>query len=296
MNHVIKIPTVTRDDRIGSVFNHLFEIMAATEQHEGNVVWDFRNTMFLHPFFLGALSIYKSKAGYPIVCYDPSEPSMKKYLDILHFNYPIDIENIGNQDIVTRYSGKTYTPVCKFYGQENSEKAQRMIENILKARIDPRLCTPLTYFLSELICNINEHSLYRQGYLFAQFLPRENSLNICIADDGITIYGSYLSSNKYLDKVTSEATAIQMATMGYSTKNLPFAENRGYGISTTTQMLVKGLGGSLFILSGMAFHRHDITANEYVNLPKEINWDGTIILLRIPLNIPKDFNYIDYVS
>lgn len=296
MKKSILIPNVKRDDRIGGVFNHLFGIIADTEEQEGDVEWDFRKASFLHPFFLGPLSIYKDKTAFQISSHIPKNTFLERYLDILHFESPLNIADIKQSDLETKYSSKTYSPICKFSGQDNSEKAQRLIEGILRSRIDARLCTPLTYFLSELICNINEHSLCRNGYLFAQYLPRDRTLNICIADDGITLYGSYMSSGKYKEKITSEASAIRMATMGYSTKNLPFAENRGYGISTTTQMLVDGLGGSFFILSGRAFHRHDREANQYVNLPEEINWDGTIILLRIPLSVPEGFNYIDYIS
>lgn len=55
----------------------------------------------------------------------------------------------------------------------------------------------------------------------------------------------------------NEAIALELANQGYSTKNLPKAENRGFGISTTKDLIVNGLGGAFFMLSGGALHRYD---------------------------------------
>jgi hypothetical protein len=111
------------------------------------------------------------------------------------------------------------------------------------------------------------------------------------------VYGSYIKANKYLDRIEdNEAKALKLATVGYSTKNLPSAENRGYGISTTKQMLVEGLKGEFFMLSGSAFHRHIYTENTYIQLPDTFRWDGTIILMRIPVDAPQDFDYNKYIN
>ena len=144
---------------------------------------------------------------------------------------------------------------------------------------------------------MNEHSKGKYGYIFAQYLKKEGSIDLVIADDGITIYGSYINSGKYLDEIgTDEAKALKMATEGKSTKNMPDAENRGYGISSSKEMLVDGLKGSFFILSGGAFHRHDANENISVKLPPVVNWNGTIILMRIPINVPNDFDYNKYLN
>ncbi len=93
----------------------------------------------------------------------------------------------------------------------------------------------------------------------------------------------------------NEAEALKFANEGYSTKNLPEAENRGFGISSTKSMIVEGLGGAFFMLSGGAFHRHDINGSSYVRLPESISWDGTVILMRIPLTVNNSFDYMKYI-
>ena len=59
---VVPVPNVDRDERIGSVFNHLFNIIYQTEGNDSNaIIWDFSNTTFFHPFFLAPLVIYKQR-------------------------------------------------------------------------------------------------------------------------------------------------------------------------------------------------------------------------------------------
>lgn len=53
--------------------------------------------------------------------------------------------------------------------------------------------------------------------------------------------------------------------------------------------------GSFFILSGGAFHRHDSCGRITIKLPGTVYWNGTVILMRIPVHIPNNFNYNQYV-
>ena len=93
-----------------------------------------------------------------------------------------------------------------------------------------------------------------------------------------------------------ERAILDAALHHISTKNLPNAENRGYGLPTSKNMLVGGMGGEFFILSGGAFHRHDRNGEVTVTLPRVINWDGTIVLLKIPISVSDEFNYLNYVE
>ena len=154
-----------------------------------------------------------------------------------------------------------------------------------------------SYFLGELICNMNQHSQGRYGYIFSQYIKKEASIDVILADDGITVYGSYVRTGKYLDRIgNNDAEALKLANEGYSTKDLPESENRGFGISTSKEMLVDGLKGSFFMLSGGAFHWHDLNGSAFIKLPDSIYWNGTIILMRIPVNVPTGFNYLKYVA
>ena len=86
-----------------------------------------------------------------------------------------------------------------------------------------------------------------------------------------------------------------IANRGISTKNLPNAENRGYGIITSKKMLVDGLGGTFVMMSGNALHLYNSLDRRFVEAPENIRWNGTIIALRVPY-MNKDFQYINYIE
>lgn len=61
-------------------------------------------------------------------------------------------------------------------------------------------------------------------------------------------------------------------------------------------MIVNGLHGSFFMLSGGAFHRYDLAGGEcYYDLPSAFVWDGTIVLMKIPTDIPESFDYNKFI-
>lgn len=300
MSHEINIPNVDRDDRIGSAFNHLFQVIMQTEQHpDEHLEWNLKDAAFFHPFYLAPLAIYKQSCGNSIACtHIPTR--IAGYLNIVQFENPLFItEWMDLESILVSYLSRSYIPICKFeLCKSNVDSLQSILQRIIckQSKANYRIMTPLSYLLGELIDNMNEHSKGKYGYIFAQYLKKEDCINLVLADDGITIFGSYINSGKYLDEINGdEAQSLKLATEGKSTKNLPNAENRGYGIPSSKEMLVDGLHGSFFMLSGGAFYRHDGNGSVAVKLPSTINWNGTIILMRIPIRVPLDFDYNKYV-
>ena len=53
-----------------------------------------------------------------------------------------------------------------------------------------RLNSPLSYLLDELICNIQQHAHVDKGYAFIGYDFETKSIEVIVADTGITIYGS----------------------------------------------------------------------------------------------------------
>lgn len=300
MGNTINIPNVTGDERIGSAFNHLFRVILATSKSdETEVGWSFSNASFLHPFFLAPLSIYKQICSKNIHCIDKTS-WVEGYMDLVHFNSPLlVIEGVDLEKMLEPYVSKTYIPICKFeLSKTNVDRLQGILQRVIKkqSRADERIVTPMSYMLGELVDNMNEHSCGKYGYIYSQYMEKEGCIDMVIADDGITIFGSYVRSGKYMDEIgLDEALALKFATEGKSTKNLPYAENRGYGISSSEEMLVRGLKGSFFILSGGAFHRYDEGGSVSVRLPEIISWNGTIVLIRIPVKAPDNFAYTEYL-
>lgn len=296
---VVHIPNVPEEERIGFGFNYLIKVISETERCDF-VRWDFRDVEFLHPFFLAPLAIYKDMSRKEIVCVNMSV-SLRNYLtsvsfnDMLYFGYT---DNNGLLDRINGYSNKKYTPFSSFaLTDKNKDDIYTVVSSVILNQTNIALRNPLTYLISELLDNIYEHSHSVKGYVFSQYLERDGVINLCIADNGITIYNSFKDAMLYQKEIDgNEAESLKLANEGYSTKNLPDAENRGYGIPTSKRVLVDGLKGGFFMLSGGAFHRYEGGHNDYVNLGNIFRWKGTIILMRIPVVVPVGFSIYDYIE
>lgn len=151
----------------------------------------------------------------------------------------------------------------------------------------------LKYMVEETLDNITEHSESERGYIIAQAYPRKGYLDICMADNGVTLLGSYM---KLADnEIVSDLEAIKAANRGISSKNLPEAENRGYGIQTSKRMLVEGLGGQYLMISGSCIYVKSPGYDNVYSVPDGLRWNGTVVALRIPIN-SLVFNYINYIE
>ena len=147
--------------------------------------------------------------------------------------------------------------------------------------------------IDETLDNITEHSESDRGYIFAQAYPNKGFLDVCIADRGVGLLGSYekLPDNE----IVSDMEAIKAANRGLSSKNLPDAENRGFGIMTSKQMLIQGLGGQYLMISGGSLYIKTRNIDSFYAMPHGLRWNGTIVALRIPYH-STTFNYINYIE
>lgn len=162
---------------------------------------------------------------------------------------------------------------------------------------DTHLNTAVSYLFDELICNIQQHAMCHNCVLYAGVNSELDCIDICISDNGISLYGSYVKSGRYMDMLGNDSvSALFLAKDGFSTKNRPDAENRGYGISSNVKMVVNGLHGTLVIISGNALYINTGSKQLFINLPKQIEWQGTTIIVRIPNLLPASFNLYDYIS
>lgn len=297
----IIMPRSVNDIQIGEAFNQLFKIILAMEQSDDEeFVWNFNRTSFLTPFFILPLMLYRDKCGKNITCINISD-SMGIYFDAINFESGTIAEEIEDFHMyMKKFSNKRYIPIINFPACATKDSIKNDIisaaESILaeNLNLNGQIRNAISYMLSEIIDNITEHSHCERGYIFAQYYPSKKYIDICIADNGISILGSYIKAGR--KDITTDVEALQCAGTGVSTKNLPNAENRGYGIMTCKNMLAKGLKGIYFLLSGQAFHAMNNENTSYIGLPNNIKWDGTIVALRIPYSENKEFNYLKYLE
>ncbi|MBQ9253338.1 MAG: hypothetical protein IJ180_01025 [Bacteroidales bacterium] len=216
----IYINSISQDVVIGNVFNDLFTIIKQSKQNNNSVVWDFTNTFYLHPFLLFALAVYKYQNN--IECINIKEnPNIQRYLELVCFENLYKIKDTQSlEQELSNYYSESYIPICFFDINNNFLKQfQTSIQTIIERQCQAqKISTPLSYFIGELMDNIREHSSADKGFVFSQYLQNERCLNICIADNGITVLGSYYKTNKYLEIIhNNPAIALSQALSGLST-------------------------------------------------------------------------------
>lgn len=300
---IIPIPSINKESRIGKALNIMFHVIDKTEaaDYSEDVIWDFSKCSFLHPFLIGGLCVYRLKSDRTIKLQGLTGYT-QRYLSLIHFDESLELPNADAAEaLMTEYGSKSYIPICRFRTEDDEtiDSITAALQKIIQrqANLPARFTSALSYLLSELTANIHDHSRSFYGYMFSQYLAREGCINLCIIDNGISIAGSFQSSPKYDDKLLgNEGEILNMALSHCSTKNLPDQENRGFGLPTTKKMLAEGMKGSFLIVSGNAFHRHDPHGQQTVELQQGLGWDGTFVLLKIPVSLPDNFNYLNYAD
>lgn len=294
----IRLKVNIKDNRMSDgLLAAIDTIHLINEAADGDITLDFSEVRFITPLYVLPLVVFLNSCDKNITI-----TNMNEYLQTIGFATGMCPDKMRKSEfiaIMEKYSQKTYIPIVSFPATKDSDDEKDAIlstvESIImrQLKLDSNISTGLKYMLGESIDNIIQHAHSERGYIFAQSYPNKKFIDICIADSGITLLGSYQTLTD--NEIESDLEAIQAANRGISTKNLPNAENRGYGIITSKKMLIDGLGGSFIMMSGNALHLYNSEHQKFIETPSDIRWNGTIIALRMPY-INKDFRYINYIE
>ena len=295
---IIKEHINVKDDRLIDGLTPVVRIMSQLESsREQEVTIDFSDTRFISPVFALSLIVYISRCGKQI-----SFKNVPDYLELIGLSNggikPDEMRQTEFLAALEKYASKTYIPIIDFAAGRNSdakEVVSSIAENIIIRQLNIRsnVANGLKYMVDETLDNITEHSDSDRGYIFAQAYPTKGFLDVCIADRGINLLGSYMKLPD--NEIASDMEAIKAANRGLSSKNLPDAENRGFGIKTSKQMLIQGLGGQYLMISGSSLYIKSRNLDSFYAMPHGLRWNGTIVALRIPYH-SDIFNYIDYIE
>lgn len=294
---VIKEIINIKDDRLTMGLEPIVRIMSKINNSETeDIVFDCSYIRFTSPVFIISLMLYLSSCNKRV-----SVINTNTYLNKIYFYNALKPDHISEKkfgSILENYLEKTYIPVISFPAFANratdKDAILTAIENLLhkQLNIECNVLNGLKYILGEMVDNITEHSKSERGLIFTQAYPKKGYIDLCIADQGITLKGSFNSAGI---EISNDIEAMQAANKGISSKNLPDAENRGYGIYTSKKMLISGLEGQYMMISGNALYLKDNTIDKIVELPSGLKWNGTVIALRLPYR-KKKFSYINYVE
>ena len=296
---VIKNPV---NDEMGYSLMSLFDVLEQLMNVERNdhLIIDLRSLTFVRPFLILPLCAILRKSPFSECKVDYQfNGATESYLNTIlfpnGFNALIDQ---GWEDYLARFQAKTYLPICQIPAEMKNTQIRECLltifENILlrQLNISGQMITVFKYLIGEAMDNIVDHSGVQNGWIMVQNYPQKGFLDICILETGIGLLGSYQKFN--FPNIETDDQAIEQAINGKSTKQI--TETRGYGIDTSRRMLVNGLKGKYFLLSGSAMYIYTNDFEQIVPLTRHIAWSGTMLALRIPQTVPIDFNYSNYLE
>lgn len=218
---------------------------------------------------------------------------LKREVDISSGDMPLSAFNVR----LSQEHGTDGIPVISFPALGERTDVRNALTSAIEsfvvseAGLTSCIATAFRYVADEIIDNITEHADTPLGYLNASWDGA--FLTVCIADGGKTIYGSYL--DKSMEGITSDQAALHAAVLGVSTKNRPGAENRGFGISTSVDMVIRGLDSAMIILSGRGLLIRTRERNDFTELPEPIYMPGTLVCYTLPVQ-KEGFSIYDYIG
>lgn len=268
----IIIPKLKNDSLVAQL-ESLYKTFINTQPKE-NLNFDLSLLSWVGPLLILPVSSYINDTRSS--CEINNSP-IKSYLERISF--PEGVSSISSfQQQIQKY--KSFIPISilkKEAGAERerlgalfAEKIYKTIGNVSGAQ--SAVCYPIL----ELVGNIFEHSKKDIGFIFGQFYPQKNYLDICIVDCGRGFAKTY-KEEKGLK--LSDIDAISEAMRGNSVKP---EKERGYGIWTSKKIICDVLkGGGFILISGSAGLVAESKKERLVSFPN-FYWQGVIIAYRIP--------------
>jgi anti-sigma regulatory factor (Ser/Thr protein kinase) len=298
--YIVNIPNPPGDS-MGSSLRSLLDVLEHwnTINDKTELLIDLKKVSFVHPYFILPLcAMFTSEQEKGKKLHFQLSKNIDAYLKTIYFPSGFDalITDHWERNLL-RFSSKTYLPACKIPAATKHtgirEQLLTAFENILiqQANLKGQMITAIKYLISEAMDNIVEHSDAKNGWIMVQSYPQKRYIDICMADTGTGILGSYLKTGN--TEITNDSIALQFAINGKSTKQI--TETRGYGIDTSRRMLVEGLGGKYVLFSGNALYIYTNELEQITPL-KTSGWKGTLLALQVPAKIPANFNYTTFLE
>lgn len=287
-------------------FNLLEKINEHFSNENGLLEVEASHCNFLTPLVIAPLAVLNNRLNKNEVRFKVTmegNGNFCEYAKLIHFPGGLKLEATDEDynDVLAFYNNKTYVPIISFPAQI-TENANGVRESTIQALNDllnrqlglaANFRTGLSYLIVELVNNIKDHSLADRGFIFAQYYGAGKYLDLCIIDDGIGILESFHKHG--ISNYTTHSQALNGAVSGVSTKNQLGLGGRGFGINTSLRMLVDGMKGNFFMISGNAQLIRNPGVQDIIEVPDSHGWQGTLVGLRIPFT-DQDFDYAAYLE
>lgn len=210
----------------------------------------------------------------------PIDKDVRTYLSRIDFYNQIGVEQ--EEDFNRRDPKSRFLEVSVVKSEREVHEVSKKLGGILKDKtcVDKNFLNVISYSLGEILDNVFHHAQSPiNGLASAQYYPKQEEVNISIADCGIGIKESLTGNPELSSKISDDKTALELALKGEITSKP--SEHTGEGLYITSNLIRKNRG-DLYLHSGNA--KLTIRGNNSPSVETASYWQGTLIDLKFDTN------------
>lgn len=267
----VSVPPISADN-LAAQLEALYKTFVNRSPGE-RLNFNLQNVSWTCPLLLLPLSAYIKATD---STFTVTKNKVTSYLEAVRF--PNGVDSISSFEQQTQ-SYKNFIPISVLKKKQpiDRERLETMFAQMIVRTIDSvdGARNAIYYPISELVTNIFEHSNQNMGFIFAQWYPNKNYLDICIVDCGRGLAQAYKDEKKL--NLTHKEAIIQ----AMSGRSIKADIERGFGLRTSKRVVHEGLGGGFILISGDSALYTVADSERLVSLPN-FAWQGVIVAYRIP--------------
>lgn len=256
--------------------------------------------MSIHPMVLSMIAALGSQIDPAKIECEKLEATSKHYLERMKLFKFLGTQS--NIKITEHEAAGRFVPLTQIKNSSSLTKFVTEVTPLL--HLEPKHAEPIRYIMSELIRNVLEHSLSKDGAIVsAQYYKKSNTIRIGIADTGIGIWKSINESHNPKNDLEAIRMALTPGITGTTQRLGGTERNAGAGLffiksiaSINSDFFVIYSGKGLYKLLKRKTKRIKLHADPFDDrhskrddLP---NWNGTIVGIDLSLDTTQEFSLL----
>lgn len=252
----------------------------------------------IHPMVLSMIAALGLKIDPSKIKCPKLEAKSKHYLERMKL---FDFLRVKSGMTITEHEpAGRFVPLTQINDSKSLTKFVTEVTPLL--HLESKHAEPIRYIMSELIRNVLEHSLSRDGAIVcAQYYKKSNTIRIGIADTGIGIWKSINQSYKPPNDLEAIRMALTPGITGTTTKEGGTERNAGAGLffiksiaSVNNDFFVIYSGKAMYKLLNRSGKKITLHADPFEDRHSKRDdlpaWNGTIVGIDISLDKTQEFS------
>lgn len=256
--------------------------------------------MSIHPMVLSMIAALGLKIDSSKIKCEKLEATSKHYLERMKLFHFLGIKSDIN--ITEHEAAGRFVPLTQIKNSASLTKFVTEVTPLL--HLEPKHAEPIWYIMSELIRNVLEHSLSKDGAIVsAQYYKKSNTIRIGIADTGIGIWKSINESHDPKNDLEAIHMALTPGITGTTKKEGGTERNAGAGLffiksiaSINSDFFVVYSGKGLYKLLKRKGKKIQLHADPFDDRHSKRNdlpsWQGTVVGIDLSLDTTQEFSLL----